>query len=187
VLEIHKRTVKITNEPTTNSQSFTLNIRKKRNMTLRFPILCLSCLKAGVDRKPNIFHFHGTATAQSVWRLATGWRSGDRISVGAGFPAPVQTGSGAHPASCTMGTGFFPGVKWPGLSVDHPPPSSAEVKESVELYIYSSSGPSRVNFMYSISIYNTSHRLKCYTFGLWHSFNGFLTVHHSVDLNLSQT
>ena len=26
------------------------------------------------------------------------------------FP-PVQTGPGAHPASCTMGTGFFPGVK----------------------------------------------------------------------------
>ena len=27
------------------------------------------------------------------------------------FPAPVQTGPGAHPASCTMGTGSFPGVK----------------------------------------------------------------------------
>ena len=27
------------------------------------------------------------------------------------FSAPVQTGPGAHPASCTMGTGFFPGVK----------------------------------------------------------------------------
>jgi len=25
--------------------------------------------------------------------------------------APVQTGPGAHPASCTMGTGSFPGVK----------------------------------------------------------------------------
>jgi hypothetical protein len=29
---------------------------------------------------------------------------------GQDFP-PVQTGSGAHPASCTMGTGSFPGVK----------------------------------------------------------------------------
>jgi hypothetical protein len=26
------------------------------------------------------------------------------------FP-PAYTGPGAHPASCTMGTGFFPGVK----------------------------------------------------------------------------
>jgi hypothetical protein len=52
-------------------------------------------------------------------------------------PAP-----GAHPASCTMGTGSFPGVKRPGRSVDHPPPSSAEVKERVELYFYSPTGPS---------------------------------------------
>jgi len=27
------------------------------------------------------------------------------------FSAPVQTSPGAHPASCTMGTGSFPGVK----------------------------------------------------------------------------
>ena len=51
------------------------------------------------------------------------------------FSAPVLTGSGAHPASYTMGTGSFPGVKRPGRGVDHPPPSSAEVKESVELYL----------------------------------------------------
>ena len=38
-------------------------------------------------------------------------RSGDRIPVGARFPAHVQTGPGAHPASCKMGTGSFPGVK----------------------------------------------------------------------------
>jgi hypothetical protein len=31
--------------------------------------------------------------------------------VGARFSAPVQTGPGAHPVSCTMGTGSFPGVK----------------------------------------------------------------------------
>ena len=38
-------------------------------------------------------------------------RSGDRIPVGARFSAPVQTGPGTHPASCTMGTGSFSGVK----------------------------------------------------------------------------
>ena len=58
------------------------------------------------------------------------------------FSAPVQTGPGAHPASYTMSTGSFPGVKWPGLGVDHPPAYSAEVKERVELYLYSTSGPS---------------------------------------------
>jgi hypothetical protein len=31
---------------------------------------------------------------------------------GARISAPVQTGPGAHPASCTMGTGSFPGVKY---------------------------------------------------------------------------
>jgi hypothetical protein len=36
----------------------------------------------------------------------------------------------------------FPGVKRPGREVDHPPSSSAEVKERVELYLYSPSGPS---------------------------------------------
>jgi hypothetical protein len=41
----------------------------------------------------------------------------------------VQTDSGAHPASCTMGTGGpFPGVKArQGRDADHSPPSSAEV------------------------------------------------------------
>ena len=38
-------------------------------------------------------------------------RSGDRIPVGARFSAPVQMGSGEHPAFCTRGTGSFPGVK----------------------------------------------------------------------------
>ena len=38
-------------------------------------------------------------------------RSGDRIPVGARFSAPVPTGPGAYPSSCTMGTGSFPGVK----------------------------------------------------------------------------
>jgi hypothetical protein len=41
----------------------------------------------------------------------------------------VQTGSGAHPASCTMGTGgpFRGGKARLGRNADHSPPSSAEV------------------------------------------------------------
>jgi hypothetical protein len=69
-------------------------------------------------------------------------RSRDRIPVGARFSVPVQTGPRAYPASCTMGTGSFPGVKWPGRGVDHPPTSSAEVKERVELHLYYPSEPS---------------------------------------------
>jgi len=63
-------------------------------------------------------------------------------SWGARFSASVQTGRGAHPASYTMGTGSFPGVKRPGRDVDHTPPSGAEVRERVELYLYTPFGPS---------------------------------------------
>ena len=69
-------------------------------------------------------------------------RSGDRIPMKARFYASVQTGPGAHPASYTMGTGSFPGVKRPGRVVDHPLPSSAEVVGRVGLYICFTSGPS---------------------------------------------
>ena len=58
------------------------------------------------------------------------------------FSAPVQTGPGAHPASCKMGTGSFLGVKRPGRGTDHPLPSSAEIKEREELNLNSPSGPS---------------------------------------------
>ena len=49
------------------------------------------------------------------------------------FSAPVQTGSEAHPASYTKGRISCPGIKRPGRGVNHPPPSSAEVKEGVLL------------------------------------------------------
>ena len=45
----------------------------------------------------------------SNW-LRTG-RSGDRIPGVRDFP-PLQTGPGAHPTSCTMGTVSFPGIKY---------------------------------------------------------------------------
>jgi hypothetical protein len=53
-----------------------------------------------------------------------------------------QTGSGAHPTSCTMGTGGpIPGDKArPRRDADHSPPSSAEVV-SEELYLLSPQAP----------------------------------------------
>jgi hypothetical protein len=66
-----------------------------------------------------------------------------------------QTGPGGHPASCAIDTGSFPGVKQPDRGVDHPPPSSAKVKERVELYLSSPSGSwwpvSRENFTFTFS------------------------------------
>jgi hypothetical protein len=46
-----------------------------------------------------------------VWRLTAGWTVRGSNPGEARFSAPVQTGPGAHPASFTMGTGLFPGVK----------------------------------------------------------------------------
>ena len=73
--------------------------------------------------------------------LQAGW-TGDQIPVGARFSAPVLTSPGAHPASYSLGTRSLPEVKWKGRGIEHLPPSSAEVKERVQLYLYSTSGPS---------------------------------------------
>jgi len=55
--------------------------------------------------------------------------SGIEFQWGARFSAPVQTLPGGHPASYTMGTGSFPGVKRPGRDVDHPPHLAPRLKK----------------------------------------------------------
>ena len=93
----------------------------------------------------SLCDMHSVTGPEQRSRYSDSLRAGgseDRIPVGARFSVPVQTGPVAHPASCTMGTGSFPGVKRPGRGVDHPPPSSTKVRERVELYLCSASGPS---------------------------------------------
>jgi hypothetical protein len=54
----------------------------------------------------------------------------------------VMTGSGTYPVSYPMvREGSFPGGKEAGREVDHSPPSRADVKECVELYIHSPNTP----------------------------------------------
>ena len=55
-------------------------------------------------------------------------RYGDRIPERARFFAPVQTGPGAYPASYTMRTVSFPGVKPLVRGVDHPPHLAPRLK-----------------------------------------------------------
>jgi hypothetical protein len=57
---------------------------------------------------------------------------------GARFSAPVQTSPEAHPASYTMGTGSFPGVKRPGRGVDHSCHLAPRLKKE---YSYTSTPP----------------------------------------------
>jgi hypothetical protein len=78
----------------------------------------------------------GYLSQYSDWLRAG--RLGDRILVGTRFSAPFQTGPGANPASCTMGTRSFPGVE-SGRDVTltpHPVLAPKSINR-VELYLYS--------------------------------------------------
>jgi hypothetical protein len=84
------------------------------------------CIEIGFVRLLSVFEGPG-----SSFGVVTGYGldgPGIESRWGARLFAHVQTGPGAHPASCTMGTRSFPGVKRPGCGADHPPPPSAEVK-----------------------------------------------------------
>jgi hypothetical protein len=78
--------------------------------------------------------------------------SGHRIAVGVRFSAPVQTGPGVHPQWVP---GLFPRGKRPGRGADHPP-SSTEVEERVELYLYSPFGPSWPVLGRTLSLYKNT-------------------------------
>jgi len=53
---------------------------------------------------------------------------------GGGFLHPCRPALGLP---CSEYRFFFSGVERPGRCVDHPPPSRAEVKERVDIYLYS--------------------------------------------------
>jgi hypothetical protein len=76
--------------------------------------------------------------AQSVWRLATGWTVwGSNPRRGEVFPA-VQARLEVHPASSTMGRGYFPGVKRPDSLADHPCPFNGGMRVG---WTYTSASP----------------------------------------------
>ena len=53
--------------------------------------------------------------------------------------------------------GLFSGVKWPRRGVEHPPSSSAEVKERVKLYLYS---PFVFKAFYMETLYLSSYQIS---------------------------
>jgi hypothetical protein len=61
---------------------------------------------------------------------------------GRDFPHPSRLALGPTQPPIWWVLGLSGGVKCPGRGFDHPPLSSVEVKERVELYFYSPSGPS---------------------------------------------
>ena len=72
--------------------------------------------------------YHHSAGRDSSVGIATRYRldgPGIESRWGTRFSAHVQIDPGTYPASYTMGTRYFPGVKRPGHGFDHPPLSSA--------------------------------------------------------------
>jgi hypothetical protein len=49
----------------------------------------------------------------------------------------VMVSCGAHPASCSIGTGgIYQGIKWPERDADHTPPSSDKVNNTWSLFTH---------------------------------------------------
>ena len=68
------------------------------------------CIEGKLKYRPTGYYVPGNSVG-----IATGYgldSTGIESRWRARYSAPVQTGPGAHPASCTMGTGFFSGVKY---------------------------------------------------------------------------
>jgi len=109
-------------------------LRRMRNVSkfvekLKKHILCsITFSEVGRDSIVGIAIFYslGGPEIKSQW--------------GQDFPHAFRPAHEAHPASYTMATGSFLGVKQLGCG-NHPPASSAKVKESVYLYLYFPFGP----------------------------------------------
>ena len=93
--------------------------------------------KARWAPEPIWGHFEEVKNFQSIQRLAADWTArGSKMS------RTHPDRPWGPPSLLYDGYRVFPGVKRPDRGVDHPPPSSAEVKERVELYLYSPPGTS---------------------------------------------
>jgi hypothetical protein len=83
--------------------------------------------------------------SESLWAGCSGEARRD-------FLHPSTQALDAHPPSWTMVTGYLPRGKAAGEWHRHPPPSSTEVREKIELYLYSASwdfmADCRVNFTF---------------------------------------
>ena len=93
------------------------------------------------QKSPYPFFFF--QIVQSVQRLATGWTVRE-LNPGEGEIFRTHPDRPCGPPSLVY-SGYrvcFPGAKRLGRGLNHPPPSNAEVKERIELYLYSPSGPS---------------------------------------------
>ena len=101
-----------------------------KQSVLHIPLVCICCLSyPACNAHAPYCHLACPALSPGWFSWFRAGRSGDRIPVGMRFSTSVQTGPGAHPASYTMSTVSFPGVKRPGRGVDHPPHLTPRLKK----------------------------------------------------------
>jgi hypothetical protein len=82
-------------------------------------------------------YIRNSRIAQLIKRLTTDWTvRGSNPGKGRDFSHTSRPTLEAHPASYTMGTGSFPGVKRPRRGVDHPPHLAPRLKKE---YSYATS------------------------------------------------
>ena len=92
----------------------------------------VSCQRVGLLISLIRVVIRWTVIAPSVQRLAMGWTVRGSNPGGGKIFRICSDWPWCHPAVYTVGTVLFPGVKRPGRGLNHPPPSSAKVKERVE-------------------------------------------------------
>jgi hypothetical protein len=81
--------------------------------------------------------------------------------------------------------GLYLGIKRPGREADHSPPSSAEVKQCVELYLYS---PIRLHVVVLSSaqgqlylyLYRVFYCIRCHEWHVWKHTEGNLIFRNSI-------
>jgi len=100
-------------------------------------------------------------------------RSGVRIPVGGEIFRARPDRPRGLPSLLYNGYQIFPGVKAAGAWSWPPTPSSAEVKERTELYLYSPYGPSSSVLGWPLPLTLRSLKIKCFERSqtLWNIFN----------------
>ena len=97
---------------------------RDQKVRLKNPSSCAvnaTCSEIACFRFRRLSVSHNVLFWWAQWvKPATGWTVRGSNPGGARFSAPVQTGPGAHPASYTMCTGSFLGVKRPGRVLTTP-------------------------------------------------------------------
>jgi len=73
---------------------------------------------------------------------------------------------------------FFPQIQHPGHGINHPPPSSTEVKERVQLHLYS---PSRSSWPVLVWLYILLYKKNSQWLVLWDQIYAFITFVYDLE------